>query len=286
LDDNETYRRETTMTNLEYVELYPRVDVYRNVLKDPQALYQTMKKSEETSNGEYFLKTWDPWAKFGTYTQKKHIDEVSEDVKSKDMFIQEKDFADQVQEAYDLVLLDYIKRHDVELNPGWHFSGCSFSKYNDQIDILENKMTMQYHTDFIIAERDMPGSKFQLTCTMYINDDYEGGDIEFFVDGKLINHKPKAGDILVFPSDEPYFHGVKTIYNGQKFFVRNFVMHPYEGSPEWLENQKKFGAVNWMKKEFIRLEEDTKKNMKYVMDGVEIAAEVAHAKNNQQVGGM
>ncbi len=273
------------MTNLEYIELYPRIDVYRNVLKDPQALYQTMKKSEETSNGEYLLKTWDAWAKFGTYTQKKDLAEVSEDTKTKDMFIEEKDFADQVQAAYDLVLLDYIKRHNVELKPGWHFSGCSFSKYKDGVDTLKNKMTMQYHTDFIIAEREMPGSKFQLTCTMYINDDYQGGDIEFFIDGKLINHKPQAGDILVFPSDEPYFHGVKTIYNGQKFFVRNFVMYPYDGSPEWLANQKQFGAVNWMKKEFIRLEEATKRNMKYIEDGVEIPVEIAHANHNVEPKG-
>jgi hypothetical protein len=198
------------MSNLEYVELYPRVDVYRNVLSDPQKLYETMKKSEQTSEGKYYLRSWDPWAHFGTYSQAKdpaEIKDVSEDA----MFLEEKDFADQVQKAYDLVLNDYIQRHSIELQPGWHFSGCSFSKYRDQVDVLNNKMTMQYHTDFIISERDMPGSKFQLTCTMYINDDYQGGDIEFFVDGNLINHKPQSGDILVFPSDAPYFHGVKTL---------------------------------------------------------------------------
>jgi hypothetical protein len=35
-----------------------------------------------------------------------------------------------------------------------------------------------------------------------------------------------------------------------------------------------------MKKEFIRLEEDTKRNMKYVEDGLEIAVEIAHANHN------
>jgi len=256
------------MSNLEYVEIYPRVDVYRNVLKDPQALYNTMKKSETTSEGKFLLKTWDPWAHFGTYSQIKNPLEIDEASKNEPMFLEEKDFADQVQQAYDAVLSDYIERHGIELKPGWHFSGCSFSKYTDQVDTLSNKMTMQYHTDFIISERDMPGSKFQITCTMYINDDYDGGDIEFFVDGNIINHKPKAGDILVFPSDEPYFHGVKTIYNGEKFFVRNFVMYPYEGSPEWMENQKKFGAANWMKKEFTRLEYDNPRNMRYLQNGV------------------
>jgi len=255
------------MSNLEYIELYPQIDVYRNVLSDPQNLYKTMKKSEQTSEGKHYLNKWDPWAHFGTYTQIKDKSDLSA-IEQDEMYLEEKDFADQVQAAYDLVLKDYIERHSIKLKPGWHFSGCSFSKYRDQVDVLNNKMTMQYHTDFIISERDMPGSKFQLTCTMYINDDYNGGDIEFFVDGNLINHKPQSGDILVFPSDAPYFHGVKTIHGGEKFFVRNFVMYSYDGHPDWIAKQKQFGAANWMKKEFKRLEQENPRNMRYLQDGV------------------
>jgi predicted 2-oxoglutarate/Fe(II)-dependent dioxygenase YbiX len=124
-------------------------------------------------------------------------------------------------------------------------------------------MTMQYHTDYIIGEKDMPGPKFFLTTTMYINDDYDGGDVEFFVDDKYYPYKPEAGDILIFPSTEPYYHGVKTIKNGNKFFIRNFIQYYYEGSEEWLKNQRYFGAVNWMKKETERLEKETRSNMKY-----------------------
>ena len=47
-------------------------------------------------------------------------------------------------------------------------------------------------------------------------------------------------------------------------------MYPYDGHPEWLAKQKRFGAVNWMKKEFKRLEQDNPKNMKYVQNGVVI----------------
>ena len=65
------------MSNLEYVELYPRIDVYRNVLSDPKALYDTMKKSERTSEGKYYLKNWDKWASFGTYTQIKDTPEIN-----------------------------------------------------------------------------------------------------------------------------------------------------------------------------------------------------------------
>lgn len=259
----------SNLAKLEYLELYPKVDVYRNVLADPKAMYETMKQSDADANGQYFLKNWDPWSHFGTYTQSKNeqFDVTDELIKSHPRYIEEKDFVEKVQKAYDDVLMDYVHRHQLDLPEGWRFSGCSYSKYNDQIDSLSNKMTMQYHTDFITSQKDMPGDKFYITCTMYINDDYDGGDIEFFVDGKLINHKPVAGDILVFPSREPYFHGVKTIYNGRKFFVRNFIMTPFDGTEEWLKNQKQFGAYNWMKKEFERISHEDPRNMRYLQDG-------------------
>jgi hypothetical protein len=274
LDDKKTYRRKTAMSNLEYIELHPKIDVYRNVLSNPQELYQTMNESEKTSDGKYFLKTWDPWAHFGTYTQKKDMREVSTEVLSDEMFIKEKKFVEEVEAAYNKVLLDYVERHGVDLPEGWHFSGCSYSKYNAKIDTLSNKMTMQYHTDHITSEKDMPGSKFYLTCTMYINDDYDGGDIEFYVDGKFINHKPAAGDILVFPSTEPYYHGVKTINTNEKFFVRNFIMVPHNGTEEWLANQRKFGAFRWAKMEMERTNYENKRNMIYFKDGVQVPYEV------------
>lgn len=275
------------MSNLEYIEIYPKVYVYRNVLKSPTDMYNTMKESESSADGRYYLRSWDAWAHFGTYTQIKNIAEVEESVLSEERFIKEKKFAEEVQEAYDHVINHYTEKTGVVLPENWRFSGCSFSKYNDQIDTLSNKMTMQYHTDHITSQKDMPGEKFFITCTMYINDDYEGGDIEFYVDGNLINHKPKAGDIVVFPSTEPYYHGVKTIYNGQKFFVRNFVMYEFPGTEEWLKNQLKFGAYRWAKKEFERIEHDDPRNMKYLVDGKPTEYEDAlKMQGHNENGGM
>lgn len=254
--------------NLEHIEIYPNVYVYRNVLKDPQKMYEIMKESELDGNGKYVLNTWDPWAHFGTYTQVKDSSQFDQSLINTERFIREKEFTQEVQAAYDKVILDYVEKTGTQLPESWRFSGCSYSKYFDQIDTLSNKMTMQYHTDHITSQKDMPGEKFFITCTMYINDDYDGGDIEFFVNGDLINHKPQAGDILVFPSTEPYYHGVKTIYNGEKFFVRNFVMYTFPGTKEWLDNQLKFGAYRWAKKEFERIEYEDPRNMKYLVNGI------------------
>lgn len=256
------------MTQLEYLEIYPKVYVYKNILKDINKMYEVMKKSDLDAEGKYYLAPWELWAKFGTYTQPKHEGSWNKEIEEEERFKDEKWFADQAQEAYNLCLEHYVNSTSVELPQDWRFGGMSFSKYFDQVDVLSNKMTMQYHTDHITSEKDMPGEKFFITCTMYINDDYDGGDIEFYVDGNLINHKPQAGDILIFPSTEPYYHGVKTISNGEKFFIRNFVMTTFEGTKEWMANQLKFGAHRWAKKEFERLEYENPRNMRYLIDGV------------------
>jgi hypothetical protein len=88
------------MSKLEYIELYPKVEVYKNVLSDPEKMYQVMKDSERTSEGKHFLKTWDPWAHFGTYTQKKNPQEISSEQESDEMFIREKNFVQEVEDAY------------------------------------------------------------------------------------------------------------------------------------------------------------------------------------------
>jgi hypothetical protein len=252
---------------LEYNEIYPNVYVYKNVLKNPARMYEIMKESELDADGKYVLNKWDPWAHFGTYTQVKDSSQWDKSLVDDERFIKEKEFTEEVQKAYDQVIMDYVEKTGIQLPDSWRFSGCSYSKYFDQIDVMSNKMTMQYHTDHITSQKDMPGDKFFITCTMYINDDYEGGDLEFYVDGVLTNLKPVAGDIVVFPSTEPYYHGVKTIYNGEKFFVRNFVMYTFPGTKEWLDNQLKFGAYRWAKQEFERIEHDDPRNMKYLVNG-------------------
>jgi 2OG-Fe(II) oxygenase superfamily len=269
--------------NSEYIEIYPKVFVYRNILKDSAKMYRVLNESDVDAEGKYFLKKWTPWAHFGTYSSIKEQHEIDQALINDQRFIEEKEVADEARRAYDLVLDHYVKVNNVDLPDNWRFSGMSFSKYVDQIDTLSNNMTMQYHTDHITSQKDMPGEKFFITCTMYINDDYDGGDIEFYVDGNIVNHKPKAGDILVFPSTEPYYHGVKTIYNGQKFLVRAFIMHTFAGTKEWLDNQLKFGAYKWSKMEIERIEKEDPRNMKYLQDGVPVEYDKLRSNDS---GGM
>lgn len=257
--------------NIQYKTIYPKIDVYSNLIPDIKELIETMKESERSSNGKYYLRQWEQWSIFGKYSQQKHED--SEPREFGEMYDKEKKLSDSVYQAYNIAINDYIRRNEIVLPESAHLMSSSFSKYKKDLDVLENNLSMNYHTDFKNEEKDFPGPKFFLTCTTYINDDYDGGEIEFFIDNKFISHKPKAGDILVFPSTPPYFHGVKTITNGEKFFVRNFVMYPSEGSKDWLMGQKLYGVREWLKMEEKRIKKEMPLGMLYFENGKQISFE-------------
>lgn len=269
--------------DLEFDEIYPNVIVYRNMLANPQKSYEIIKKSEASSSGKYFLKPWTQWAQFGTYTQIKWGEELN-DAEAGEMFNDEKEFHEELKIAYDKAASHYRAHTGLEFPEDARYSGNSYCKYFDEIDTLSNNMTMQYHTDYIISQRDMPGDKFHTTMTFYINDDYDGGDLEFYIDNNIINHKPKAGDLVVFPSTDPYYHGVKKIYNGNKYFVRNFVMTNYAGSDEWLEKQRSIGAYRWAKMEWARIEKEDDENMIYLSNGTKITFAEAQKIRAEKLG--
>lgn len=60
---------------------------------------------------------------------------------------------------------------------------------------------------------------FSYSCTVslvsYPNDDYEGGELEFPLQGKKI--KPKAGDTYIFPSNFMYPHRACVVNDGVKY---------------------------------------------------------------------
>jgi hypothetical protein len=59
-----------------------------------------------------------------------------------------------------------------------------------------------------------------LSGVIYLNDDYEGGEIEF--PNQNINIKPESGSLIIFPSVDPYVHHPKKIISGNKYMIPLF----------------------------------------------------------------
>lgn len=68
-----------------------------------------------------------------------------------------------------------------------------------------------------------------IATLIYLNDDYEGGQI-YFPDLGL-EYKPKAGDLVMFPDNPQFVHGVKPIISGTRFT-----------SPRWFTRSVQVGA--------------------------------------------
>ena len=60
-----------------------------------------------------------------------------------------------------------------------------------------------------------------LSCSLILNDDYEGGEIAFF-DGKI---KPflKKGDLCIFPSSFTYPHQVTPVESGTRYAIITWI---------------------------------------------------------------
>lgn len=97
---------------------------------------------------------------------------------------------------------DYTKRFNVgELR---YWEALNFVKYGPG-------QHFQEHTDH----------GFSYNCVVslvgYVNDDYEGGEIFFRIQGVKV--KPKAGDLFIFPSNFMYPHQAMPVQSGTKYSI-------------------------------------------------------------------
>lgn len=78
-----------------------------------------------------------------------------------------------------------------------------------------------YENMYMGPHVDWNEQNFDITYTIvvYLNDDYEGGEL-FFVDPEInLKIKPKKGSIVMFPSVLPYLHQSCEITSGRKMLI-------------------------------------------------------------------
>ena len=252
-------------------ELYPKVMVFENALENPQEFLNQMMNSEH-------VKPWEPWYDLGNQTFFTEYPWIrTETFPTKEQWTErfggiQNPLATQISDLFYQCTKEYVDKYEVSI-PNWSHSAPYLLTHKAK---ERNKsLAMQYHTDFIMSQTNNPGYKHWLTCLVYVNDDYEGGEIAFKVfkndeDYDHFVYKPKAGDILLCPAHPPYYHGVHRTKTNYKAFIRLFWGYDYEGSPEWLANQQKYGKEEWdkMEKERLDIEFRTSKWMKGTVEEI------------------
>lgn len=130
--------------------------------------------------------------------------------------------------------LKFKKEHLGTHLPASEALSKAYDMVNDRLNIALRNYESLWHFNIKYKEafnfvKYMPGEYFKIhadhgpfyTCTVsaivYLNDDYVGGEIEFPRHGLVV--KPKAGDIMLFPSNYVYEHASLNIDSGIKYAV-------------------------------------------------------------------
>ena len=241
--------------NFEKEYIHDLICVYRKLLPNHEYLLRTIHNSEQIHKGKYIYEEWTDWLSFGKYSSEKR-ELISEPITINDGFQTEFRLHESLGLATSCAISNYVTSNNVPLPDSSFITTPSLARYRliqeRSEDALFGNLAMGYHSDFQIESMGSPGEKFLITCITYLGDDYDGGEIQFFVLGKVFTYKPKSGDILVFPSGsplfpggKPYFHSVKCVTRGNKIMARNFLKYPFAGTEEWHENVTKYGIEEW-----------------------------------------
>jgi hypothetical protein len=243
--------------NVEFLE--KNIVVFHNTLEDPDAYIDYYEEygswrgwygfgRQIDGRGQSFsahptLPTWEEWQD----RIARHEEEDGEDK-----------YREEVARVFNDATHFYTEKTGITL-PNWSCQPWGLARYIPDENLIANDiLTMDYHTDYQVEDSESAGDKFGITAVLYPNDDYEGGELVFKIQNKdgddtKIEYKPKAGDLVMFPSGVPYFHAVKRIYGSPKYITRLYWMYNYEGSQDWHDLLAKYGD------KFHELEQDRKR---------------------------
>lgn len=263
--------------NVTKLNVAPQIVIYKNLLPDAEEILKTFKDSQNNPVSNSFFKAWDSWSpNYNTPGDilKVRVLNVSLDINDSDSDIvkKQKTTVSRIYEAFNFAKDDFFQEWAgigswPNIITNWDTSDKSVWD-NHEIDVLSYgsimdpnivhspkdglyNLPMNYHVDANPADLHSQGTKLAVTITMYLNDDYEGGEISFYnsENDQMYNYKPVQGDVTVFPSFEPFYHGVLPMNGNKRYLTRSFVMYDYKGSEEWHKEKFKHSEEEWEKLE-------------------------------------
>ena len=205
---------------LAYKELVYFEDVFENLEELLDTVYTFSSNS---------VSDWEPWYAYGgdghQYGEVKYLnrgaarDESDLAARQKAEWLIETLVAGMKKAA-----LEYAKIHDIhEVFVRYAVKALEHDRAHMGISYYFPHREMGPHIDW-----NENNSEIEYTIVVYLNDEYEGGELHF-VEPELedLTIKPKAGSIVVFPSHMPYKHESLEIRQGRKMLIT----HHWKGGP-------------------------------------------------------
>ena len=103
------------------------------------------------------------------------------------------------------------------------FQKINFSKLltSDFYCSSDNIRILRYQKDEEIMDHLDLSEEIRMSCTLNLNEDYDGGDFSFF-HGKY-KIKLKQGEGMIFPAEPHWIHGVEKVTAGSRYSINCFL---------------------------------------------------------------
>jgi len=92
---------------------------------------------------------------------------------------------------------------------------------SELISISDNIRILKYEKGQYIKDHHDTSHTNRASCTLNLNENYEGGEFRFF-DGQ-IKEVFKTGDAMIFPAEPIWIHGTEPITKGTRYAVNCFL---------------------------------------------------------------
>jgi len=203
--------------------LEEKVYYYTDVINDPKKLVEAIENDNQ-----------DPWGEWMACSGQEYVYGTDKSISPSDPSDEKNTYIySTLQKAFDDVARDYAKAQGILDEPKL-FPMYPIKKYMAGT-------FMGAHFD----QQEGDG-RLKVSFVMYLNDDYEGGEISFTLrdpngpiqgptpdsnfenaDSKTYDFfiKPKAGSIIVFPPSPPYHHTAHLVKSGFKYMVPQHWIH-------------------------------------------------------------
>jgi Rps23 Pro-64 3,4-dihydroxylase Tpa1-like proline 4-hydroxylase len=198
---------------------------YKNAIDNPQELINKiesleLKRQEAEKDGyaSQWVKPWIPWEYDHGGTEKTIFNwqkflPKPEDINQSDIFY---------NEQYEISSTLF---NGLESCLNHYFTLYPYAQKNIKSRERTMHLLKYEKAGFLPAHSDHGISSRVLSAVLYLNDDYEGGNIKFQHAG--VDLKPEAGSIIFFPSNYVYVHEVDAMISGTRYSL-----------PNWYHNRK------------------------------------------------
>lgn len=187
------------------LEQFGKIHYYKNVIDNPNFLIDLIERSDESLTDSTSIPKWQEWSASGEIPyhfgyQKRFTNLVDSD------------------NTPDIRRVNNILK-DAILKSSSHYA----ETYGSDIGMLMPLSISKYSTTKSMGphvDDYGDGEDPNISVVLYLNDNYEGGELYFKEQDVKI--KPEAGSIVIFPSVEPYYHESLPVVSGVKYMCPGF----------------------------------------------------------------